>query len=79
MIDLASRIDVQGELKKIKAETLVCHADKDGNAPADAGRQVANAIDGARYFEFESGNHVPLGDEPAWPRLEREIRAFLSA
>jgi len=79
MIDLASRIDVQGELKKIKAETLVCHADKDGNAPADAGRQVANAIDGARYFEFESGNHVPLGDEPAWPKLEREIRAFLSA
>ena len=79
MIDLASRIDVRGELAKIRAKTLVCHADKDGNAPAEAGRMVAEAIAGARYFEFESGNHVPLGDEPAWPKLEREIRTFLTA
>jgi pimeloyl-ACP methyl ester carboxylesterase/AraC-like DNA-binding protein len=79
MINLASWIDVRDELGKIKAKTLVCHADKDGNAPADAGRLVADAIPDARYFEFESQNHVPLGDEPAWPKLEREIRSFLRA
>ena len=77
MIDLASRIDVRGELQNIRAETLICHASKDGNAPPDAGREVTDAIDGARFFEFESGNHITLGDEPGWPAVQREIRNFL--
>ena len=77
MIELASLIDVRDELQEIRAETLVCHAGKDGNAPVAAGRQVAEAISGARFIEFESANHVPLGDEPAWPALQREIGAFL--
>jgi pimeloyl-ACP methyl ester carboxylesterase/AraC-like DNA-binding protein len=77
MIELASRIDVREELGRISAETLVMHASKDGNAPVAAGRAVADAIAGARFIEFESANHVPLGDEPAWPVLQREIRGFL--
>ena len=77
MIELASRIDVRGELADIRAKTLVLHASMDGNAPAAAGRQVADAIAGARFVEFESANHVPLGDEPAWPALQREISGFL--
>ncbi|HJS40293.1 MAG TPA: alpha/beta fold hydrolase [Sphingomicrobium sp.] len=77
MIELASRIDVRDELRNIRAETLVCHGDKDGNAPLVAGREVADAIAGARFFEFDGANHVPLGDEPAWPILKREIGAFL--
>ena len=77
MIELASRIDVRGELGKIRAETLVCHGDKDGNAPPGAGKEVAESIPGARFFEFDSANHVPLGDEPAWPVLQREIFAVL--
>ena len=79
MIELASLIDVRRELKDIRAETLVCHGDKDGNAPIAAGRMVAEGIAGARFVEFESANHVPLGDEPAWPLLKREIGAFLLA
>ena len=77
MIELASRIDVRAELPKIRAETLVCHADKDGNAPVAAGAGVAEAIAGARFYQFDSANHVPLSDEPAWPALQREISAFL--
>ena len=77
MIQLASRIDVGEELPMIRAETLVCHASKDGNAPVSAGRDVAAAIEGARFFEFDSANHIPLGDEPDWPALQREIGAFL--
>jgi pimeloyl-ACP methyl ester carboxylesterase/AraC-like DNA-binding protein len=77
MIQLASRIDVRDELANINAETLVCHAAMDGNAPVAAGRQVAEAIKGARFHEFDSANHVPLGDEPAWPSLQREIAGFL--
>ena len=76
-IELVSRIDVRDALKSIRAPTLVCHASLDGNAPVAAGREIADAIPGARFFEFDSANHVPLGDEPAWPVLQREIGAFL--
>ena len=77
MIELAARIDVRGELDRIQAETLVMHASMDGNAPIAAGRQVAEGIKGARFVEFDSANHVPLRDEPAWPVIQREVRAFL--
>jgi pimeloyl-ACP methyl ester carboxylesterase/AraC-like DNA-binding protein len=77
MIDLASMIDVRDELAKIRALTLVFHANKDGNAPISVGRQVAEGIKGARFVELESANHVLLGDEPAWQVFERETRAFL--
>jgi len=79
MIELASRIDVRGELANIRAETLVCHASMDGNAPVSAGREVADAIAGARFMEFDSANHVPLGDEPAWQGLKQEVCAFLKS
>jgi len=79
MIELASRIDVRDELARIMASTLVMHADKDGNAPVAAGIQVADGVIGARFMEFDSANHVPLGDEPAWPVIQREMRNFLKA
>ena len=78
MIDLASWIDVKDELKKVKAPTLVGHGRQDGNTPLAAGRAVADGIEGARFVELESANHILLGDEPAWPVLVREMRQFLS-
>jgi pimeloyl-ACP methyl ester carboxylesterase len=79
MIQLAADIDVRSELKLIRAETLVCHSKQDGNAPLHAGKAVADAIDGARFVELESPNHILLQFEPAWPVLVREMRAFLRA
>jgi pimeloyl-ACP methyl ester carboxylesterase len=79
MIELAADIDVRGELSKIGAETLVCHASKDGNAPIAAGRAVAEGISGARFVELDSPNHILLGNEPAWPVFVKEMRRFLSA
>jgi pimeloyl-ACP methyl ester carboxylesterase len=78
MIELAAWIDVRDELKNIKAATLVFHADKDGNSPVAVGRQVAEAIPGARFVELDSANHVILGDEPAWPVFRRTMRQFLA-
>ena len=40
---------------------------------------VAEAIEGARFVELESPNHILLQFEPAWPVLVREMRAFLGA
>ena len=78
MIDLASRTDVVAELAKVRAPTLVIHGRMDGNAPLEAGRQVAAGIAGARLVELDSANHMLLGDEPAWPVFVREMRAFLA-
>jgi pimeloyl-ACP methyl ester carboxylesterase/AraC-like DNA-binding protein len=79
MLEWGSRIDVRGDLAKVRAETLVLHAAHDGNAPIEVGRQVADAIAGARFLEVDSANHVTLSNEPAWPVVIREIRAFLAA
>ena len=79
MIELASRIDVRGELANVRAETLVCHARLDGNAPVSVGREVADGIAGARFVELDSANHVLLGDEPAWPVFTSELRGFLQS
>jgi pimeloyl-ACP methyl ester carboxylesterase len=79
MIELAANVDVRGELSKVRAETLVCHSAKDGNAPISAGREVAEGIAGARFVELDSANHILLGNEPAWPAFVREMRGFLKS
>ena len=79
IIEVAAQIDVRGELAKVQAPTLVCHAKADGNAPLEAGRQVADGIKDARFVELDSANHILLGDEPAWPVFVKEMRAFLGA
>ena len=78
MIEVASYTDVRGDLAKVRAPTLVFHGRMDGNAPLEAGRQVANGIAGSRFVELDSANHMILGDEPAWPMLVKEMRAFLA-
>jgi pimeloyl-ACP methyl ester carboxylesterase len=79
MLEWGSRIDVRGDLPQVRAETLVIHAAHDGNAPLEVGREVADAIAGARFVEIDSANHVTLEDELAWPVVVREIRAFLDS
>ncbi|HKX92604.1 MAG TPA: alpha/beta fold hydrolase [Sphingomicrobium sp.] len=78
VIQLVSRIDIRDELARIQARTLFFHCRLDGNVPLVAGRQAAEAIAGARLVELDSANHFVLGDEPAWPALVREMRAFLA-
>lgn len=77
MIELVSRIDVREDLAKVQSPTLVFHANKDGNAPLEVGRQVAEGIRDARFVEIDGANHVLLADEPAWSEFTREARAFL--
>ena len=78
MIDLVSRIDIRGELAKIRAPTLIFHGRLDGNAPIAAGRETAEGIAGSRFIPLDSANHFLLADEPAWPIVAREVRAFLA-
>ncbi len=79
MIELAADIDVRDELQNIRAPTLICHSNKDANAPLKAGRAVADAIHGSTFIELDSANHILLGTEPAWRVFRRHMRAFLAA
>lgn len=69
-------IDVMDLLPAIKVPTLVIHARHDHVAPYDQGRLLATRIPGARLVTLESENHIPVPDDPAWPRLMDEIESF---
>ena len=71
-------IDVVDMLPQIKVPTLVIHARQDHVAPYEQGRLLATRIPGARLITLESENHVPVPDDPVWPKLMDEIEAFAS-
>ncbi|HXG37033.1 MAG TPA: alpha/beta fold hydrolase [Dehalococcoidia bacterium] len=74
----SGQIDVLDRLPLVSVPTLVLHARGDERVPFDQGRQLASLIPNARFVPLDSRNHLTLEDEPAWPRLLAEVRAFLS-
>ena len=73
------QIDVTERLPLVSVPTLVIHARGDERIPFDEGRRLASMIPNARFVALDSRNHLTLADEPAWPRLVSEVRAFLDA
>ena len=70
-------VDIQNELRRIAAPTLILQAlDDQATGFADA-IEVANIIPGARLVPLESGNHILLADEPAWGIFLDQVRTFL--
>jgi pimeloyl-ACP methyl ester carboxylesterase len=78
MIDVVSWVDVRSDLEKIAAPTLIFHSRRDGNAPIEAGRWVAEQIAGSTFVELDSANHILLENEPAWAAFRARARAFLN-
>jgi DNA-binding SARP family transcriptional activator/pimeloyl-ACP methyl ester carboxylesterase len=72
-------IDVRALLKDVNVPTLVLHARNDARVPFTQGQELAAGINGARFVPLESGNHVLLSTEPAWPVFLREVNAFLTS
>lgn len=72
-------INVRPQLAELSVPTIVFHADRDRIAPAQEGRILAAEIPGARFVPLPTGNHVLLGDEPAWQVFTRELEEFLGA
>ena len=54
------------------------HPERDAVVPIDEGRMLASLIPYCRFVQLDSENHMPLADEPAWPRLLGEMRRFLA-
>lgn len=61
--------DVRAIAPKVVAPALVLHCDRDLATPVALGHDIAAAIPGARFEALSSGNHVPLGHEPAFARF----------
>jgi pimeloyl-ACP methyl ester carboxylesterase len=45
--------------------------------PTSQARELAGLIPGSRLHLVDSGNHIAMAEEPAWPDLLGEIEAFL--
>jgi DNA-binding CsgD family transcriptional regulator len=57
---------------------LVVHPERDAVVPLEQGRLLASLVPDARFVQLDSENHMPLADEPAWPRLLAQVQGFLS-
>ncbi|HEY5881165.1 MAG TPA: alpha/beta fold hydrolase [Nakamurella sp.] len=69
--------DASALMPELAAPTLVLHSLRDRMNHFDHARHLATTIPGARLVPMDSGNHILLADEPAWPVFVAEVRDFL--
>jgi pimeloyl-ACP methyl ester carboxylesterase len=69
--------DVTDDLARIACPTLVLHSPRDSRVPFEEGRLIAATIAGARLEPFDSPNHTPLVDEPAFEQVQQLMDRFL--
>ncbi|WP_134774574.1 alpha/beta fold hydrolase [Ornithinimicrobium flavum] len=70
--------DVLDLLPRVGVPTLVTHARGDRMIRFENGRRLAADIPGARFLPLDTGNHILLESEPAWPVFLREVATFLA-
>jgi pimeloyl-ACP methyl ester carboxylesterase/DNA-binding CsgD family transcriptional regulator len=78
LLEIGWSTDVTQAARKLKCPVLIVHPERDAMVPIDEGRLLASLITNSRFVQIDTENHMPLGDEPAWPHLVKEMRAFLS-
>src|SRR5262249_27394193 len=78
LLAAAWNTDVRETVRKVKCPVLVVHPEGDRVAPIEEGRLLASLLPNSRFVQLDSQNHMPLPNEPEWPRLIEEIRAFLA-
>jgi pimeloyl-ACP methyl ester carboxylesterase/DNA-binding CsgD family transcriptional regulator len=78
LLQIGWNADVQGSARKIKCPVLIVHPERDAVVPFAEGRLLASLIPGSRFVSLDTENHMPLADEPSWPRLVGELQRFLA-
>ncbi len=78
LLQIGWNVDVREAARKIKCPTLILHPARDAVVPIDQGRLLASLISDSRFVSIDTENHMPLADEPAWPRIVAEAQAFLA-
>lgn len=76
-LDAFAQLDVSEIAPQVACPTLVVHARRDRRVPESQARELAGLIPGSVLHLVNSGNHILLHDEPAWPELVERINAFL--
>jgi pimeloyl-ACP methyl ester carboxylesterase/DNA-binding winged helix-turn-helix (wHTH) protein len=76
-LDAFAHIDVSQIAPQVACPTLVVHARRDRRVPESQARELAGLIPDSVLHLVDSGNHILLHDEPAWPELVERIDAFL--
>ncbi|WP_420124348.1 alpha/beta fold hydrolase [Nakamurella sp.] len=71
--------DASALMPELTMPTLVLHSLRDRMNHFDHARHLSAGIPGARLVPLDSGNHILLADEPAWPVFVSEVRDFLAA
>jgi pimeloyl-ACP methyl ester carboxylesterase/DNA-binding CsgD family transcriptional regulator len=71
------QVDIEAELPRITAPTIVLQAIGDRSTSFDNAVSVSSRVVGARLVPLQSRNHILLADEPAWGVFIDEVRAFL--
>jgi pimeloyl-ACP methyl ester carboxylesterase/DNA-binding CsgD family transcriptional regulator len=77
LLQIGWQTDVRAAARKIKCPTLSIHVARDTVVPIDVGRELATLIPDCRFKQIDGENHLPLADEPAWPKIVAEIENFL--
>jgi pimeloyl-ACP methyl ester carboxylesterase/DNA-binding CsgD family transcriptional regulator len=78
LLQIGWETDVRHSAPKIQCPTLALHVDRDTVVPIDVGRELACLIPGCRFVQLEGENHMPLANEPAWPKIVAAIDEFLA-
>jgi pimeloyl-ACP methyl ester carboxylesterase/DNA-binding CsgD family transcriptional regulator len=78
LIEVGWNIDVTQAAGRIRCPVLVVQAERDKVVPLEEARLLAGLIPNCRFVQLDGENHMPLPDEPAWPRFLSEVRGFLA-
>nr|WP_232523028.1 alpha/beta fold hydrolase [Nocardioides sp. MAH-18] len=78
-LDAFAHLDVSAIAPQVACPTLIAHARRDQRVPESQARELAALIPASVLHLVDSGNHIVLHDDPAWPDLVRRIDHFLVA
>ncbi|WP_395727492.1 alpha/beta fold hydrolase [Nakamurella sp.] len=70
--------DASALMPELAMPALVLHSLRDRMNNFDHARHLSTGIPGARLVPLDSGNHILLAGEPAWPVFVAEVRDFLA-
>ena len=77
-LDTFASLDVSELAARVSCPTLILHARHDRRVPLEQAREIASSVPDSRVCLLDSGNHIVMSDEPAWPVLLEELEEFLA-
>jgi pimeloyl-ACP methyl ester carboxylesterase/DNA-binding CsgD family transcriptional regulator len=79
LLPISWHLDMTETARRISVPTIVIHPDRDAVVPVEEGRRLAGLIPDCRFVQLDGQNHMPLADEPMWPKLLAEVGGFLQS